>query len=148
MNRRAFWIAVLIAGLGMAVLSSIPILSLANYLAFFWVWTRCILGAWLYRRFGGLASPGRGALVGAASGLVGALAGALLSTIFTAAGLTALYSLQSKPADDLMGGAVGSLVLAGAYSFAKLILNVFLYPLVGAIGGAAGGLFFRPKPKI
>jgi hypothetical protein len=145
MNIRSLLIASGIAGAVMALLSNLPVLYLGNCLACLWLWTSGIFGAWLYSRNEGSTTPGQGAVIGVLGGLIGAVIGAILGTIFGGAGLANLLGSQAGTSEELFGNVAGSYTLAGTFSFLGLLINVFIYPLFGAIGGAIGGVIFRQK---
>ncbi len=149
MNGRSLVIASGIAGFVMALLSTLPVVYLGNCLACMWLWPGGILGAWIYRRSQPNITSGQGAVIGLLAGIVGALLAAVLGTVFGGAGLSSLLASQTNNAQELFGGAAGSLLAAGAMSLLGLLFNVFIFPIFGAIGGAIGGVVFgRPAPSV
>jgi hypothetical protein len=146
MNNRSLLITAGIAGLVMALLSSIPVVNLMNCVACLWLWVGGIFGAWLYKRQEGSINGGQGAAIGAIAGVIGAILAAILGTIFGSVGMAGLSALEATTGEDFLGGALGSVVAAGTSSLIGFLFNIFLFPLFGAIGGAIGGVIFANKP--
>lgn len=146
MNNRQMFIAAAVGGLVMAVLSSVPILSLINCLICAGLWIGGIAAVWFYRRqTGQLVTSGQGAVLGAVAGLIGAVLGAIVGIIFGGALLsTMIASDPTGTAEQALGGFVG----AGATAIIGFLFNIILYPLFGAIGGAAYAAMVKPPaPK-
>lgn len=145
MNTRSLLIASGIAGIAMALLSNLPVIYLGNCLACLWLWSGGIFGAWLYRHSENSITTGQGIVIGVIGGIIGAVLGSILGTIFGGAGLASLLSSESSNAQELFGTTAGSFTFAGMMSLLGLLINIFIYPLFGAIGGAIGGVIFGSK---
>jgi len=151
MDVRALAISGLVAGVVMALLSDLPIVSLGNCFFCLWLWGGGILGAWMYRRLHqeGHAAPltgSQGLIVGLLSGFVGAIIGSVLAWLIGGVGLSAMVASQAESAEELLGGATTSFLTAGVESVVSLCFNLVLYPFFSAIGGAIGGVVFGRSP--
>ena len=85
MNTRALLISTGIAGVLMALLSTLPFISVANCCLCLWLWTGGILAVFLYRRFAGIQGPitlSQGVLIGLLAGVISAVLGAAFEAIF------------------------------------------------------------------
>jgi hypothetical protein len=146
LNNRSLLIAAVIAGVLMAILSSIPIVHLVNCLLCAWLWLGGMFAVWYYKRENPSGvTPGQGALIGAAAGLIGAVLAAILGLIFGGAGMAAALEAQREVLGDaadqiiaMMAGGLGVLL--------TVIFNLVFYTLFGAIGGLIGAALFG-KPK-
>lgn len=141
------FIAAAIGGLVMAVLSSVPILSLINCLICAGLWIGGIVAVWFYKRqTGQLVSAGRGAAIGAVAGVIGAILATLVTLAFGGAMLESMIAADTTGTlRDSMGGFVGT----GVTTAIAFITNIILYPLFGAIGGGAFAALTQPKaPKV
>lgn len=156
MNSRAMWNAAAIAGVAMALLSSIPVISLGNCLLCGWMWGGGMLSVYLYRRSAtdAIVTTGQGATLGALAGVIGGVIGAILGAALTAigGGFTAglaqaaqqLQATNPEAAQALQQFAgSGSAGVAGF--LASLILGTIFYVLFGAIGGAIGASLFKGR---
>lgn len=135
LNQRSFMMAALIAGVGIGLLSSIPLISCVNCLLLAWVWGGGIAAVSLYRRSENhvFLNNTQGAVLGAAAGIVGAIIGgiaALLLSGVTTAAMQALSTYAGESGVNVPGFLVG----AGANIFGMLI-NIVIYAVVGAVGG-------------
>jgi len=131
----------LVAGFG----SSAPLLSLLNCLLCGWFWIGGAGAVWLYNRreTQGL-DAGRGALVGAAAGLVAAVVMAVLTVALGGLGFStvSLNDPQLAPYLDQLGGAEAfTAIVAGS---ALLCTAVFAVGF-GALGGLIGASLFKKK---
>ncbi len=141
MNNKTLLYAAGVAGVVTGLLSGIPILSLLNCLFCAWLWIGGAASVWLYNsREGGYVTPGNGALLGAATGLVAAVIGAVLATVF--GGLSAVALSQLDPEmQQYIPDFAGSL-LTGAFSLA---FSFVFYAIFGALGGLIGASIFKKK---
>jgi len=137
MNGRSFFLSSLVAGAVMGLLANLPLLNLINCFLCVWIWVGGFLAVILYRRFqhdGPGLSAGQGAGLGAVSGLIGAFVG-LVVFILTGFLSTPLFAglarlLQVKGDLPFQSGGFASIISTAFFFF---ILNIFLYPLFGAI---------------
>ncbi|MBV5343253.1 hypothetical protein JZU68_06455 [bacterium] len=125
----------------MALVSTLPIISLINCVLCMGVWGSGILGTWIYKRFENNAfiTPGQGAVIGGLSGVIAAVAGIILGTIFGSMGVANLLGNQSSAFDSLQ--------TAGGLSLLGFIFNIVIYPFFGAIGGAIGGVVLGKREQ-
>ncbi len=152
MDNRSFALSALIAGLVMGLLGNLPLLNLVNCLLCAWVWLGGILAVYLYRRFN-VAAPGlsmrQAAGLGVASGVVGALCGAVFSIIFEAilGSLGVLQSMQALQTQPGMPDFVQMLSAPG-FHIANVLIDLVLYSLFGAAGGllSVAVIWKAPKP--
>jgi hypothetical protein len=140
-----------IAGLTMAALSNIPVISYGNCLGCMWLWVSGILGAMIYRFSAHTITGGQGAVIGLLSGVVGAILGAILGSIVGGLGFASIVSSVMPSVSPFVSGGtentiLPSLISGGAlgtgFALIWLLVTIFLYPLFGAIGGAIGGVIF------
>ena len=147
MNNRALLLAGVVGGLVMVVLSSVPVLNLINCLLCAGIWLGGMAAVWFYRRqTGQLLTAGQGAIIGVVAGIIGAVVGAIVSSVFGADAMQAVMDADpTGQTRSVLGGFVG-----GAGSFLlSLVINIILYPLFGAIGGAIyAALMGRPRSKV
>ncbi len=148
MNTRALLITSAIVGFAMALFSNLPLLSLGNCIICMWLWGGGILGVWLYPRFDKTTqamTPGRGAIIGVVSGLIGALLATLVSMLFSesAAQNVQMAMTQFQGADPEVEQMIESFSEPGTIILVSFLFYIILYPLFGAIGGAIGGMIFR-----
>lgn len=146
MNVRSLAIASLLAGVVIAILSSLPLVSMGNCLVCMWVWGGGIFGAWYYWRSEKTVTPGQGAAVGFFSGLLAAILTTILSALIGVAGSGLAAVLE--PAEDVLGSTIASLLMTGAWSIIGLLFNVFFFTIFGAIGGAIGGAIFGRQKAV
>ena len=150
MNSRALLLSALIAGGVMALLSELPVISIANCLLCIWMWIGGILAVFLYRRFAGAgawASPLQGLGIGALAGVIGAVLGSILYAIFapmTSGMLQQIFQSIDPTASSFMDSLPA---LGGASVAANLLENLLTYVLFGALGGllAAGLIWKAPR---
>lgn len=150
MNTRALLITGVIIGGAMALLSSLPIISIGNCVICMWLWGGGILGVWLYPRFDPVtpvATPGRGAIIGVVGGLFGAVIATLIGALFSGLAVQNMQMAAAQIEDPQVQQLLESLSQPGTIILVSFLFNIILYPLFGAIGGAIGGLIFgRSKP--
>jgi hypothetical protein len=147
MNGRALLIAAGVAGVAMALLSSIPIVSFGNCLLCGWIWGGGIFAVWFYKRMnnGQAGSMGNAIVTGLLAGVIAAVVGSLISALMggsRAAIEQALVQVQNQQGVQLPAGLVG-LLTSGIFTFLLLIVT---YPIFGLIGGAIGGAIWKPTP--
>lgn len=142
MDNKNVFISGLVGALVMVVLTQVPFLNLINCLLCAGVWIGGIVAVWFYRRqTGQLVTSGQGAILGAVAGLIGAVVGAVVGTIFGGALISTLIASDpTGSAEDILGGFAG----AGAGAMIGFLFNIILYPLFGAIGGAAYAAMAKP----
>lgn len=134
MNNRSMLIAALVGALVMMFLSNVPILSLINCLLCAGIWIGGMVAAWFYRRQTGLSlTPGQAAAVGAVAGVIAALGSSIIASVF---GADAIQSAIEADPTGQVRGVFGSFVGGTASFLMSFIINIILYPLFGAIGGA------------
>ncbi len=131
--------AVLIAGVGLGVLSGLPLVGMACCL---WVVGGGFLSVVLYNNYSGeKADTGKGAVLGLLSGLVGAFVSTAINAVFQ------LLAVAASTWMDTMSGAMGYDALAGA-GVAMLIVALFVisllaYGLFGLLGGLLGAAILK-----
>lgn len=146
MENKSLFLSGLVGALVMVVLTQVPILNLINCLICAGLWIGGIVAVWFYRRQTGQAvTGGQGAVLGAVAGLLGAVIGSIVGAIFGGALIASMIAADpTGTAGDALGGFVGG----GAMSLIGFFFNVILYPLFGAIGGAAYASIAKPPaPK-
>ena len=144
-SNRSLWIAALVAGVAMAVLSTIPFISALNCLLCAWLWLGGIFAVWYYKRSNpGFLTTSQGATIGAIAGLIGAVIGTILGLVVNSAGVAAQLAAQAEAMGDA-GGQIVTMLAGGLGVVIGLILNLILYTLFGAIGGFIGASIFKPK---
>lgn len=145
-NNRSLLIAAGIAGVLMAVLSTIPIINLVNCLLCAWLWLGGMFAVWYYKRENpGGVTTGQGALIGVVAGLIGAVIATVLSLIFNGAGMVEALEAQREVLGDAADQVI-ALMAGGLGAFLALIFNFVFYALFGAIGGLIGAALFG-KPS-
>jgi hypothetical protein len=144
LNSRSLMFSGLIAGVAMGLLSQIPLVACVNCLLLAWVWGGGIAAVFLYRQYEKKPplSVTQGLVLGAAAGVVGAVVGGIASILF--GGLMAAFS---QSLNNLVGdnsNALTSFFFASGFSIFRIIGNIFLYGIVGAVGGLiATGLIWK-----
>ncbi len=139
MNKQPFYLASLIAGVVMALLSTLPLVNMVNCLLCFWVWTSGILGVYLYRRLSRenpMLSTGQAAGLGALAGVVGAILGAILDTLFRGGIAATLSILETIPGfSSQVQNIPYDFLRTGGFSVFNLFTNLVFYVIFGTIGG-------------
>jgi len=146
MNGKYLFLAGLIGGVVIAVLSNVPYIRAANCLLCMWVWVGGIFAAWLYKRFQGSLTPGQGAGVGALAGVIGGLVGLVIGLLGFAGAQEALDAASQYLGPELTGG-IDVSSLAGPVAFVDGIINLILFTIFGALSGLIGGSIFKSKPE-
>jgi hypothetical protein len=100
-----------------------------------WVWGGGIAAVFLYRRSEkqAVVTNTQGLVLGAAAGIVGAIIGGIAAAIF--GGLSAAFSDLVVNATGNIGSTVGGLLLSSGFSILGIIRDIFIYGIIGAIGG-------------
>ena len=153
MNSKALTAAA-IAGVGIGLLSAIPVLNFVNCLLCAWVWGGGIFAVWLYKRNSGDLSvqSSQGAMMGLVAGLIGGLISGVLGALLGAGSLDAVTSsLQSQMASmdsaqreqmQMMIDAMAS----GGLGILGICMSVGIFAIFGLIGGLIGAATIG-KPK-
>jgi hypothetical protein len=139
MNTKSFLLSALTAGAIIAVLSNFPALNLLNCFLCVFVWLGGFLAVLFYGKFQKEApalTPGQGAGLGAVTGVFGALIGFLVNLI-----LSPLTTPIMRAVADAVG--IGDVLPADTGGFAAamvgglrfLVIDIFAYPLFGALAG-------------
>ena len=135
LNTRSLVTAGLIAGVVMGIFSHLPLVACLNCLLYGWVWGGAIGAVFLYRRseHQPVLTNVQGLVIGAAAGIVGAIVGGIATAVF--GGLNAAISGLLNNAANGFGGTVTNLILSSSFSFLGAIRDIFVYGIIGAIGG-------------
>jgi hypothetical protein len=148
MNTRALLLSALIAGIPMALLSELPIVSIINCCLCLWIWAGGIFAVYLYRRFDNTVGPttlNQGLVVGLVAGLVSAIVGTIIAAIMGPISWQfinqVITSLQGSGID--VGPYADFLRSAGGFSIFELCTNVVFYSIFGLVGGILGTLIFK-----
>ena len=153
MNSKALTAAA-IAGVGIGLLSSIPILNLVNCLLCAWVWGGGILAIYLYKRNAGdvAVQSSQGALIGLVAGVIGGLIAGVLGAVLGAGSFAAIASqMQSQmssldPAQQEQMKAMVDAMASGGLGIVTVCMSVVIYGVFGLIGGLIGAATIG-KPK-
>ena len=147
MNNRALLLSGVVGALVMVVLSNVPFLNLINCLLCAGVWLGGMAAVWFYRRQTGQPlTVGQGAIIGVVAGLIGALLSSIVASVFGADAMQAV--LDADPTGQTRS-ALGSFVGGTASFLVGFVINIILYPLFGAVGGAIyAALTGRPTSKM
>ncbi len=150
MNKRAFWLSTLIAGVAMALFGNLPLLSIVNCAICIWAWLGGALSVVLYRRFQGgrpVVSAGQGAGLGALSGLIGALLGAGVFFLTSSLSVPMFNALAKALEIEGISFQNGLLENIGS-TLIFLVIDAILYPLFGALGAIIAASFTRSESKV
>jgi hypothetical protein len=144
---RALLISAGIAGVVIAVLSSVPVVNLVNCLLCAWVWAGGILAAYLYRQNGGQnpLTNADGAIVGAIAGVIGGLLSAIIGLAFSGGTAATMAQLEQQLGADAEAVAGLATVLGGIVS---LIVTPIIFAAFGALGGLIGANIFKGPNRI
>jgi hypothetical protein len=150
MNTRSLLLSALIAGAVLGVLGNLPVLNFINCFLCLWVWMGGIFAVYLYNRYErnltqldqASATVGQGAGVGALAGVVGAFVGVFVYALTSFISTPMLESLARSLNLNMFNPGTG---LGRAVTF--FCLDIFLYPLFGAIGGLLGAGVFWKRPQ-
>jgi hypothetical protein len=135
LNTRSLLISGAIAGAVMGLLSNLPVVACLNCLLLAWVWGGGIGAVYLYRRYENQAAVTntQGLVLGAVAGIIGAIVGGIASLVF--GGLMASFvGLAANSIGDF-GNLVSNTLLSTGFQFFAVIRNIFIYGIIGAIGG-------------
>lgn len=150
MNMRSFALSALIAGVVIGFLGNLPLLNLINCALCIWVWFGGALAVFLYQRFekgAVLMSAAQAAGLGAISGLIGDLVGAVVFAATSAISIpmfnSLARSLQWEGDLPFRTGDPGDIV---GTAFVFLVIDAVLYPLFGALGAMIGASLLK-KPS-
>jgi hypothetical protein len=152
MNTRALWLSALIAGVVMALLAEIPVISLFNCVCCIWLWGAGIFSVFLYRKFSKDASTlsiAQGLGVGALSGLIGAVIGAVLNVVFGPIHGLIIKGMSSllDPESARMFGSIP--MMANPTFLTAIAENLVTYIIFGAIGGLiAVAVIWKPAKVV
>jgi hypothetical protein len=135
LNSRSLLYSGLIAGVAMGILSHIPLINCLNCLLLAWVWGGGIGAVYLYRRYekNPTLSSTQGLVLGAAAGVVGAIVGGIASILL--GGLGAAFSQAVDNFVGNNGSAITGFFLSSGFSILRIIRDIVIYGIVGAIGG-------------
>lgn len=117
-------------GLVAGIATSIPVVNWLNVLCCLWFIIGGAIAAWMLIRGGGKIKLTDGAIVGAISGIIAGIIAAVLGTILGIAG-SIFNNIVNVPG----ASGIGLEVFMG-------IIGIFIYPILGAIFGAIGGVIF------
>lgn len=146
LNQRSFLFAGLIAGLGIGLLSNIPIVNCLNCLLFAWVWGGGIAAVALYRQYEKqpFLNVTQGVLIGALAGAIGAVVGGIISLLFGGIGF-AVSDIFRRIAGET-GSSISGFFFSTGFNFLRLIGHIILYGILGAIGGLIATAFIWKAP--
>jgi hypothetical protein len=135
LNQRSLVMSALIAGVGMGLLSSIPLVACVNCLLLAWVWGGAIAAVSIYRRYenGVFLNNTQGAVIGAAAGIVGAIIAGIASLLLSSVSVAAMESLRAYAGES--GVDVPGFVFGAGANIVGTLINLVLFAVVGAIGG-------------
>jgi hypothetical protein len=144
MNSKAITAAA-IAGVGIGILSAIPIVGAVNCLLCGWVWGGGIFAIWLYKRQSGAlgVESGQGAMIGGLAGIIGGLVSGVLGLALsslsggTAAQIAAITA-QMDPQQLEQFKPVLDAVASGGVGIASICISAGIFAVFGAIGGLIG----------
>ncbi len=147
MNTRNLLISAGVGGLAMGVLSSVPIVNLANCILCLWVWAGGVLAVYMYARMENTTlTSGQGAIIGAVAGLAGAIVATILGLLFGTAALAAMSALNQSGVGDITSG----LASQGIGSAMGFLIQIVIFPGFGALAGLVGVELFakakQPQP--
>ncbi len=148
LNTRSLLIAAGIAGVAMGILSSVPILSLANCLLCGWVWGGAIFAVWLYKRNenGVIVTTGQGVVIGLVAALIGAVISWLVGIVMGGATMAAMGPLLDQFPDAESRQMFQQLMASGGVSIISLLFGLIINAIFGIIGGLIGAALIGNKP--
>ncbi|MBN2414987.1 DUF4199 domain-containing protein [bacterium] len=152
-------IPALVGGGVMAILSTVPIISLGNCLCCLWILAGGALAAYMYSRElpGDVSiSGGDGAVTGLLAGIFGALFASILGYLFMSMGdaeiLNRVFenvlrdrSDLSPEVDELMRSLREGERLSPLYMVAGLFFSLIINAVFGTLGGLIGASMFKKK---
>jgi hypothetical protein len=166
MDFRRLILSSTLIGLGVAILSRLPLTSVCDLFFCGWAWMAGFLAVWHYNYLGGgmqdeagqtvKAKPigmREGMILGAMAGLIATLIGAVLY----------YYQLQFIGVDNLLEGASGIFGISeselwetfptigisreATIALFDLLIRIFIYPSLSSLGGYLGAVFFIRRAK-
>lgn len=150
LNTRSLLMAGAIAGVGIGLLSNIPLIACLNCLLLAWVWGGGIGAVYLYRQYQNLTplTIPQGLVIGAVAGVIGALVGGVVGLVF--GGLSTAFSAMINSMAGDSSNFIPSFLFTSGVTALSIIGNVFLYGIVGAIGGllATALIWKAPTPPM
>jgi len=146
MNTRSVAISAGVGGLAAGLLSSFPGLSCLNYVLCLWVWVGGALAVYIYSRMEQKpVTSGQGAILGALSGLVGALILSALSLAFGALAMSFLAMTNREASDQLLP----MFTTQGIVFVLSIFFYLIIFPGIGALAGLIGvEMFGKPAPHV
>jgi hypothetical protein len=152
MNIRAVFISCLVSGIGIALLSNLPFISICNCALCLWVWSGSIAAVFMYRKMAGEApalSLIQGLILGLACGAIAVIVGAVLAAIIGSFSYQAVMDLINSQPDlaEPLSPYTQLLGAGGSASAISLGLNTVLYSPFGMAGGLIGAAIFKDKPE-
>lgn len=149
LNRNAMLAAAAIAGVWIGLFSNIPVIACLNCLLFAWVWIGGILAVYLYRRseHEPYLTVTQGMLLGLLAGVIGALIGVVVLSIWH--GPVTIITNTLRDFAGRRTGALTDFFFASSFSVLRLLRDLLIYGVMGAVGGfiATGILWKRPKEE-
>jgi hypothetical protein len=135
LNTRSLLLSGLIAGVAMGLLSQIPLVACINCLLLGWVWGGGIGAVFVYRRYekNPPLSTTQGLVLGATAGVIGAVVGGFAAALF--GGMTAAFTHALANLVGENGRSITNIFITSGFSLLRIIRDIFIYGIVGAIGG-------------
>lgn len=151
MNTRSVILSTLIAGIAIALFGNLPVLNIVNCALCAWVWIGGALSVLLYRRFEGgrpVLSAGQSAGLGALSGFIGTVIGAVVFLLTSSLSLPIMNALaRALQVEGALSN--GGLLENAGVAFGFFIADAILYPLFGALGAMiAANITREQKAKV
>ncbi len=149
LNQRSLVSAAVLAGVGIGILSGLPLIQCVNCLLLAWVWGGAIAAVALYRRYEGHPNltTTQGLVIGAAAGIVGAIIGGIMALLFSGVNAAVAQVLNSYASQT--GATLPGFIVGAGFSIVGAILNIVIYAVVGAIGGLiAAGLIWKAPAAV
>lgn len=147
LNSRSLLLSALIAGVGVGLLSHIPLIACINCLLFAWVWGGGIGAVYLYRRYEHqpFVNTTQGLVLGALAGVVGAIIGGIVAAMFSGLSVATSSFLQNLAGEN--GSQIPTFLLNSGFSLIGVFVNIIIYAIFGAIGGLiATNLIWKNPP--
>ena len=142
MNKKYFWISVVLGGVLTTLVSNLPIIGFINCLVFAGFWGSAMLAVWFYRRLNGKLSLREAVQIGLMTGLCAGILGFALS--FTGfSGLQGLLNSAGRllSAEDFSSLQDTPTLIAIIFNLVGVVFNIGF----GLLGGWLGGLQFRTE---
>jgi len=138
----SFVIAGLVAGTVMALLSSLPVVSLGNWLGGMWLWGSGFLGVWILSRLEAnhrvQVGLGEGLAVGWLAGFMGAAVTTVINLPFARSNLMELLPIPQNLIDPSLAPVLNT-IAAWLFRLQSFFRGLG-YPLLGAVGGGIGAV--------